>query len=139
MVTSELLERLKSAYQAWHDSRGASADEWMGLMADGVELRSVADGAPGLEFSAPRKGKHTAHGYFSALNNDWEMIYHYADEFLADGDRVVVFCRVSFRHRKTGKVAESPSVHRWRFLNGEAVEFFEFYDTAKAFAATRPD
>lgn len=139
MVTSELLAKLKSAYQKWHDTRGQSADEWVTIMADDFAMRSVADGAPGMKFSAPRKGKAAAHDYFSALNEEWEMVYHTADEFLVDGDRVVVFGRVAFRHRGTGKTAESPVVHRWRFRDGQAVEFFEFYDTAKAFAAATPD
>lgn len=139
MVTSEVLEKLKSAYKSWHDTRGKSVPAWLDLMADGMELRSVADGAPSMEFSAPRKGKAAAHGYFSALAGDWEMLYHNADEFIVDGDRVVVFGRVAFRHLKTGKTAETPVIHRWRFLNGLATEFFEFYDTAKAFAATQPD
>lgn len=135
----DTLTKLKAAYAAWHGTRGGSVDAWMGMMADDVSLRSVADGAPGMEFSAPRKGKHAAHGYFSALAADWEMIEHTAKEFLTDGDRVVVFGHVVFKSRKTGKTVASPVVHRWEFRDDLAVEFFEFYDTARAFAAATPD
>ena len=60
-------------------------------------------------------------------------------EFIADGDRVVVLSTCAFRHRGSGKVAESPKADVYRFRDGQIVEFFEFFDTAAAFAATRSD
>ncbi len=139
MLKPDTLEKLKHAYKQWHDTRGKSVVEWMELMADDIEMRSVADGAPGMEFSAKRTGKHTAHGYFSTLAADWEMIHYTPEEFLVDGDRVAVFGRCAFRNRKTGKVAETDVANRWRFRDGLAVEYYELYDTAKAFAAATPD
>jgi ketosteroid isomerase-like protein len=139
MVTGETLAKLKAAYKKWHDTRGQSAEDWVEMMADDVKLRSVADGADGMKFSAPRDGKEAARGYFAALGDEWEMVYHHADEFLVDGDRVAVFGRCAFRHRGTGKVAESFLNHRWRFRAGLVVEYAEFYDTARAFAAATPD
>ena len=139
VVSAELLEKLRYAYTAWHDSRGTSDDTWVALMADDIEMRSIADGAPGMEFSLPRKGKDTIRGYFSGLRADWEMIHYASEEFIVEGDRVVVFGRCAYRNRKTRKTAESVIVNRWRFHNDLAVEFFEFYDTAKAFAAAVPD
>lgn len=139
MVSSETLAKLKAAYKKWHDSRGKSADDWVALMADDIEMRSVADGAPGMKFSAPRKGRHTAHDYFTALDEEWEMIHHTPEVFLVDGDRVAVFGRCAFKSRKTGKVAETHVANLWRFRDGLAVEYFELYDTARAFAAATPD
>jgi ketosteroid isomerase-like protein len=139
MVTPELMSKIRAAYKEWHDSRGASVATWIALMADDIHMRSVADGAPGMEFSAPRKGKDTVQHYFYALAADWEMVHYTAEEFYVDGDRVMTYGHCSFRNRKTGKVAESAVLNRWRFHNGLAVEFFEIYDTAKAFAAATPD
>src|SRR5262245_60585938 len=133
------IDKLRSAYRRWHDTRGQSADDWLEFMADDVRVRSLADGAAGMEFSAPRTGKAALAGYFSSLHAGWEMLYYAADEFVADGDRVVVFGRCAFRNRRTGKTAETPVIHRWRFRDGLAVEFSEFYDTARAFAAATPD
>jgi uncharacterized protein len=139
MTGPALIEKLKPAYQRWHDTRGASVDDWIAIMHEGIEMRSLADGAEGMEFTKERKGREATRGYFSKLAEDWEMISYRADEFLVDGDRVVVFGHCAFKHRKTGKVADSRVVHRWRFVDGLAAEFFEFYDTAKAFAAATPD
>jgi ketosteroid isomerase-like protein len=106
-------------------------------MADHVPIRSIADGVAGMEFAAPRTGTDAARGYFSALRADWNMIHSSTDSFLVDGEEVVVFASCSWRYRPTGKTAETPVIHRWRFENGAAVECFEFYDTARALAATR--
>jgi ketosteroid isomerase-like protein len=102
-------------------------------------MRSLAGGATGMEFTATRHNRAEAERYFSGLRDDWEMIYFTADEFLADGDRVAVFGRCAWRHRRTGKKAESPIAAFWRFRAGLAVEVSEFYDTAAAIAAARPD
>jgi ketosteroid isomerase-like protein len=141
MGAQELVAKLRAAYQRWHDTRGQSVADWIDLMADDVKIRSVADGADGMKFSAPRDGKATAKDYFTALAGEWEMIHHTAEEFIADADggQVAVFGRVAFKCLRTGKVAESHIAHRWRFRDGLVVEYFEIYDTAKAFAAATPD
>ena len=139
MDRNQVVEKLRRAYAEWHDTRGASVATWIALLAEDIHMRSIADGAPGMEFSATRKGREAAYGYFTALAADWDMIYHRADEFIVDGDCVVVFGSCSWRFRPTGKTAVSPVIHRWRFRDGLATEYYEFYDTAKAFAATIPD
>src|SRR5262249_37062194 len=132
------VERLRTAYQVWHDTRGASVAAWMELLADDVVMKSVADGAPGMEFSAPRRTPPDVGAYSAGLARDWEMLYYAAEEFIAEGDRVVMVGRGKWRFRRTGKEVESPIINVWRFRDGKAIEFFEFYDTAKAFAATQP-
>ena len=132
------VDRLKAAFAAWHASRGADRQVWLDLVADDFVLRSAADGAPGMEFSATRAGRAAVLDYFAGLAADWEMLHYTADEFVAERDRVVVIGRCGWRHRRTGKGVESPVVSLWRFRDGKAVECFEMYDTAKAIAATRP-
>jgi ketosteroid isomerase-like protein len=139
VVTPDLLNKLRAAHREWHDTRGQSVESWLALMAEDVSLRSVADGAPGMAFSAPRKGLADARGYFSALHAEWEMLFHRADHFVVDGGHVVVIGACSWRFRPTGKVVETPIVQHWQFRDGLAVEYFEYYDTAKALDATRPD
>ena len=141
MLAQDTIDKLKAAYRRWNDTRGQSIADWIDLMTDDVKLRSVADGAEGMKFSAARDGKDAAHGYFSALHEEWEMIHHTAEEFIVDagGARVAVFGRCAYKNRKTGKTAESHFAHRWRFRDGRIAEYFEIYDTAKAFAAATPD
>lgn len=131
------VDKLKPAYQAWNDSRGQGPAVWLDLFADDVEMRSLADGASGMEFTSVRKGLAEAREFFAGVTKDWEMIYFSADDFITEGDRVVMIGRCSWRHRGTGKAVESPILHVWRFRDGKAVEFFECFDTARALAATQ--
>ena len=138
-ASTDNVSKLRKAYQLWHDTRGGSADYWLGLMADDVKMRSITDGAPEMAFTRATHGKEDAVHSFTGLAADWEMIHFTAEEFIAQGDRVVVLSRVAFRHRRTGKVAESPKADVFRFRDGLIVEFHDFFDTARAFAAARPD
>ncbi|HVL14516.1 MAG TPA: nuclear transport factor 2 family protein [Gemmata sp.] len=139
MAVEELVAKIRAAYKRWHDTRGHSVADWTDLMADDVKIRSVADGADGMKFSAPRDGIDAATGYFSALADEWEMIHHTVEELLVDGDRVAAFGRCAFKNLRTGKTADTPFAHRWRLRDGRIAEYFEIYDTAKAFAAATPD
>lgn len=130
--------KLRKAYQLWHDTRGGSAQRWLDLMADDVAMRSITDGVPEMAFTKANRGKSDAAQYFAGLAADWEMIHFTPEEYVAQGDRVVVLSTVAFRFKKTGVVVESPKADIFRFRGGRIVEFFEFFDTARALAATRP-
>ena len=56
-------------------------------------------------------------------------------EFVAQDDVVVMRGTMAWRHRRTGKTFTSPKVDFWRFRNGKAIEFFEYFDTAGALSA----
>ena len=129
---------LRRAYKLWHDTRGGSVQHWLDLMAEDVTMRSVTDGAPGMDFTRANLGKAQAAQYFAGLAADWEMIHFTPAEFIASGDRVVVLSTCAFRYRKTGKAAESPKADVFRFRDGQIVEFFEFFDSARALTATQP-
>jgi ketosteroid isomerase-like protein len=134
----ENVEKLRQAYQLWSDTHGESVQHWLDLMSDDVKMGSMADGQPGMEFSRSVTGKQLAKRYFADLNEAWQMIDFIADEFIAQGDQVVMRGRCCFKSRQTGKTAETPKADFVRFRNGLIVEYFEFYDTAKAFAAATP-
>jgi hypothetical protein len=41
----------------------------------------------------------------------------------------------SWRAKSTGKVVTTPKADSWRFANGKAVEYYEYFDTAQVHAA----
>ncbi len=59
------------------------------------------------------------------------MIEYVVDDLVAQGDRVVMLGRCSFRFRNNGRVVTTPKADAWRFKDGKAVEFFEYFDTAQ--------
>jgi hypothetical protein len=129
------VEKLRVAYQRWHDSGGTSVSTWLDLSADDIAVRSAADGSPGLEYSAPATGRADLERFLTAITKDWEMLHFTPDDFIAEGDRVVMVGRCGWRHKGTGKAVESPVVHVWRFRDGKVTEMLELYDTARAVAA----
>jgi ketosteroid isomerase-like protein len=130
------VELLKKAYASWQASKGDMSC-WLGIIHDDIKLNSLPGGHPPLEFSAPRRGVEELKGYLDGLVADWSMNFHRFDEFIADGDRVAAIGHVSWTNKRTGKTVESPKVDIWRFRDGKAVEFHEFFDTAKAAAAAQ--
>ena len=128
------VELLRKAYGTWGTSRGASADHWLDICADKIAFGSLANGPPGSAYLTAYQSRDELKGYFAGLSRDWEMMEYEVYHFVAQGDRVVMLGRCAWRFRKT-KVVWTQKADSWRFENGKAVEFFEFYDTAQVMAA----
>lgn len=133
------VEILKSAYQRWSETKGGSVDDWMNICADNIAFGSLAQGAaPPIRYMTEYSSRDRLKEYFGGLARDWQMIESAADHFVAQGDRVVVLGRCTWRFKATGKVVSTPKCDTWRFKDGKAVEFFEYYDTAQVMAAAVP-
>ena len=85
-----------------------------------------------MAFTRMSTCKGDVKSYFNGLTADWEMLYYRIDEYVAQGERVVALGSCSFKHRKTGKILETPKADFHKFRDGKICEFFELYDTAQA-------
>lgn len=134
------LPKLKAAYQAWHDTKGKSIDTWVALLSDQVDWRSLANGQHGVPWTKTRMGPEDVRGYLVGLTTDMDTEHFTVDQYVSQGDTIVMIGATAWRHRSTGKRLETPKVDVWRFKDGKAVAFFEYYDTAAVFdtAATDP-
>lgn len=83
-----------------------------------------------MAFSAPVKGRAELRRYLEQLIADWEMLYYDMNDVIAQGDRLAVRGRISYRNRSSGKVFVSEKVDLWRFKDGHAVDYYESFDTA---------
>ena len=129
---------LKKAYQYWDDNREQAFENWMNLMSEDVKFESIADGAKGMEFTRSCNCKNDVLGYFQELAAEWEMIHYTVNEYIAQGDRIVALGTCGWRHRKTGKEVDTPKADIIRMKDSKIVDFYEFYDTAKAIAGSQP-
>src|ERR671924_658353 len=136
--SSENVAKLKDAYRRWNETKGKDTSMWTKLFADNVRLRSLAGGRPGLEFTLECGSATDVDRYFAGLTTEWEMIYYTTEQFAVDGDRVVMLGSTSWRHKKTGRVFDTPKADLVTFRAGQIVEFFEFYDTEMVLAAAKP-
>jgi ketosteroid isomerase-like protein len=66
------------------------------------------------------------------------MLEYRVDHFVAQGDRVVMLGHCSWRAKENGRVVSTPKVDSWRFSDGKAVEFYEYFDTAQVMLAMAP-
>ena len=92
-------------------------------------------GAAPLNFAAQYNNDVELRGYFNGLLSEWSMKHYTVDEYIAQGDVVVARGSCAWTHKKTGKLCETPKLDYWRFKDGKAVEFYEYFDTAAAAAA----
>ena len=130
------VQLLKEAYRHWNDSRGASVDHWFDhVVAPRISFGSVPRGAAPLEFARQYHDSTELRGYFDTLLSEWSMQYYTVNEYIAQGDAVVARGACAWTNKKTGKTAETPKVDIWRFKDGKAVEFYEYFDTACVVAA----
>lgn len=132
------VEVLKDAYRQWHESRGGSVEQLLSICDPDIRWGSVPRGAAPLTFAKQYESREALKGYFGGLLADWAMISYKIDEYVAQGD--VVFARGSCKwtNKKTGKVADTPKVDYWRFRDGKAVEFYEYFDTAHVAEVATP-
>ena len=68
--------------------------------------------------------------YFDGLLSGWTMVHYTMDEYIAQGDAVCARGSTAWINKSTGKKAETPKVDFWRFRDGKAIEFYEYFDTA---------
>ena len=122
-------ERLRQAYQTWSDSRGTRSDQWIDLLAETIEMRSVLTPDLPDDFAATRRSLAGALEYFQTLARDWEMIDFRADRYIDGGDDVVMVGRCAWRNRATGRIVDTPKVDIWHFEDGKAVSFLEMFDS----------
>jgi ketosteroid isomerase-like protein len=123
------LGALEKAYARWSETRGASAGDFLALLGDDVEMRSVLSPELPDDLAANRLTKAEAEDYFAVIARDWEMIAYDVDRFIGDGDDIVMVGRCHWRHKTTGGEVNSPKVDIWHFEGGKATRFLEMFDS----------
>jgi uncharacterized protein len=129
---------LTEAYRRWADSKGGSVDHWMSICAEDIQFGSLARGVEPVAYFAAYQQRDDLKAYFDGLAQNWEMLDWRVDHLIAQGDRVVMLGHCSWRSKQTGRVATTPKADSWRFVDGKAVEFYEYYDTAHVVQAMTP-
>ena len=129
---------LTEAYRRWSDSKGGSGDHWISICDEHIRFGSIAEPLKAVAYMASYGSRDELGKYFAGLTRDWEMIEYRVDHFVAQGDRVVMLGHCSWRAKQSGKVVSTPKVDSWRFADGKAVEFYEYFDTAQVMLAMAP-
>jgi ketosteroid isomerase-like protein len=121
--------RVRDAYALWSESKGMRSDQWMALLAESIEMRSVLTPDLPDDLAANRRSLSGALEYFQTVARDWEMIDFTVERVVDGGDDVVMVGRCSWRNRATARVVDTPKVDVWHFEGGKAVSFLEMFDS----------
>ena len=136
MSSEANVQLLKEAYRRWNDSKGGSVDYWFdSVIGPQIKFESLSQGAPALPFANCYDDRAKLRGYFDGLLADWSMRHYTMNEYVAQGDAVFARGSCAWTNKRTGKVAETPKVDFWRFKDGKAIEFYEYFDTALVYGA----
>ena len=121
--------RLEEAYALWVESGGTRSDQWIDLLSDEIEMRSVLTPDLPDDLAAHRRTISGALEYFQTVARDWEMVEFTVERFVDGGDDVVMVGRCAWRNRSTGRIVDTPKVDVWRFEQGKAVSLLEMFDS----------
>lgn len=132
-------DRLRAAYQEWHDTKAGSVETWLEISSPNMIFLSSAMGRQGMEFTEPCACLEDVRRYFTGLNADWDMIHYTIDDILGDEDMMVAVGSTGWTHKSTGKAFQVAKADAWTFKDGKAVRFAEHYDAAPILAALSSD
>ena len=119
------LEAIREVYAALE--RG-DAEPLAAMMHADIEWREP-EGAPGI--AGTFRGRAAVFTeVFARMPDLWHEFRVSAEEFIGDGDRVVVTGTLSVEAAGTGARAEVPFAHVWRMRDGRAIGWTCHTDTA---------
>jgi ketosteroid isomerase-like protein len=134
-----VIDRVKAVYAEWHNSKGENKDQWLDLISDGIDFRSLANDQAGIPWATNSTGLAQVRAYLDGLTSTFKMEYFRVEQYVCQGDTIVVVGQTAWTNRATGKQAKTPKVDIWRFgTNGKAISFHEYYDTANLLQASTP-
>jgi ketosteroid isomerase-like protein len=131
-MSQDNLDVIRRGYDAF--GRG-DITALLGLFDEQIEW--VSSGPPELITSGRRTGRQAVAEFFTAVNEVFDIQRFDPQEFIAQGDRVVVLGHESARVRATGKVVDSDWAHVFTMKNGKVAAFQEYVDTAPVVAELR--
>lgn len=124
------VDLVKSAYEAFSrgDVRGVLA-----TLADNVDW--YIQGPAGIPMMGRRHGLQEVGEFFKTVSDTEEAEEFEPQEFIAQGDYVVVLGHYRWRMKSTGRVAESDFAHVFVLKGGRISSYREYADTASFAAA----
>ena len=123
------VELLKPIYADWARGNWARVPE---IYADDMEW-GWSDEFPGLE--GVSRDQEVRSSRLRQWLSPWQNWQCEAEEFVADGDRVVALCRYRGAGKTSGVEVDTEGGHAWWFRDGEVVRLEIFYSRERALAA----
>ena len=117
-------DTLKAAFQAFADD---DLDKVMEAWHDDIRWEGTNDDR--LPVGGRHEGKEDVMNSLKEIAQHWSSYAAVPDEFVEDGDTVVVLGHVDATAKETERTVSYPFVHVWRFEDGKAKEVLALSDT----------
>jgi ketosteroid isomerase-like protein len=123
------LDLVRSTYEGSAEEKGRNL---LALLAKDV-VWTEAEGFP--YGGTYRSAEAITANVFERLGADWIDYRAEIEQFVADGETVVVFGWYSGTYRATKRSMRAAFAHRWTVHDGKIVRFFQYVDSAMVRAA----
>ncbi len=114
--------------QAYQSIQAGDFQSFLNALAEDVQWQ-----LPEMEnvpFAGTWRGREQVGRFFSTVAQAQDMVEFAPEDFIAQGDKVVVLGRFSARVKSTARVSASAWAHVWTVKEGKASHFREYVDTA---------
>jgi ketosteroid isomerase-like protein len=125
-MSRENVEIVRAAYRAFNSG---DAERLLGLVASDIEIQ-----ASGLMLD---QGTYEGHegvvAYRENLREVWgDSLHIHVEDFIEEGDNVVVMARTSARGKSSGAEVDIPLAHVWTIRAGKIIRFQPFANREEA-------
>jgi uncharacterized protein len=114
--------------QAYQSVKAGDVQSLLNSLAEDVQWQ-----LPEMEnvpFAGTWHGREQVGQFFSTVAQAQDVVEFESEDFIAQGDKVVVLGYFSQHVKSTGRVAASAWAHVWTFKGGKVTHFREYVDTA---------
>jgi uncharacterized protein len=119
--------------QAYQCMAAGDVQSFLNLLAGDVEWQLPE--MKNVPFAGRWQGPEEVGQFFSKVFEVQDIVEFEPEEFIAQGDKVVVLGRFSMRIKATGRHFGSAWAHVWTVRAGKVSRFYEYVDTAAVSSA----
>ena len=121
-------ENTRLVQQAYQSLKTGDLQSFLSSYAEDVQWQVPETG--NVPFAGKHKGREQLRQFLGEIFQAQDVIELEPQEFIAQGDKVVVLGHFSGRMKTTGREFDFDWVHIYTFRDGKIVSFHEYMDTA---------
>jgi ketosteroid isomerase-like protein len=121
-------ENVNMAQQAYESIKEGDIEALLNALAEDVQWQ-----LPEMEnvpFAGTWQGRAGVRQFFDTVFSVQDVVAFEPEEFIAEGDKVVVLGHFIMRIKATGRNVGSAWAHVWTFEDSQVIRFCEYVDTA---------
>jgi uncharacterized protein len=121
-------ENTRLVQQFYQSQKAGDMESLLNSLARDVQWElSEMENVP---FAGKWQGREGVGQFFGKLSEVQDVVEFEPEEYIAQGNKVVVLGRFTMRIKATGRNVSSPWAHVWTVENGQITRFYEYVDTA---------